>query len=341
MSATIAAELAIDISTDASKAVSGFDGVENAAQGMESAVKSAGDTSEATARQVRLSADAADDLGGKAGKATGALGALSSGFELVGAEKYAGALQGASMATDFFSGVGDSLNLVMESTIVKTVRAKAASVGHAVATRAITVATRAQAVAQRVLNVAMRANPIGLVITAVLALVALFVLLYKKNEAFRTIVQTVARVASAYIRTIITVVSSLVTWVKTHAPAAFEVMKDKAVAIGKVVLAPFKAVRDMIESIVGWIKKIKLPDLGKLGKLVPGFGRMAFVDGPSWTGPDLPPGTPGDNPFGGGGGTTVHETHNYYISGAVDPNGTAQQIDQLHTRRSRRLGKRP
>ncbi|MDQ0793555.1 phage tail tape measure protein [Streptomyces sp. B1I3] len=55
----------------------------------------------------------------------------------------------------------------------------------------MTAATKAWAVAQRLLNAAMRMNPIGLVITALLALGAIFTILYKKNETFRNLVNTV------------------------------------------------------------------------------------------------------------------------------------------------------
>ncbi len=58
----------------------------------------------------------------------------------------------------------------------------------AAAQQAATIATNAQAVAQRLLNLAMNANPIGLVISAVSALAAIFVTAYQKSETFRRIV---------------------------------------------------------------------------------------------------------------------------------------------------------
>ncbi len=54
--------------------------------------------------------------------------------------------------------------------------------------KAVTIATKAWAVAQRVLNAVMRMNPIGLVVTALIALGAGLVLAYKKSETFRRIV---------------------------------------------------------------------------------------------------------------------------------------------------------
>jgi hypothetical protein len=53
---------------------------------------------------------------------------------------------------------------------------------------ASSVATKAAAAAQWLLNIALNANPIGLIIIAIVALVAAFVLLWKNSETFRTIV---------------------------------------------------------------------------------------------------------------------------------------------------------
>lgn len=49
-------------------------------------------------------------------------------------------------------------------------------------------ATVAWAIAQRILNGVMRANPIGLAITAIMALVGVFIAAYRKSETFRRIV---------------------------------------------------------------------------------------------------------------------------------------------------------
>lgn len=64
------------------------------------------------------------------------------------------------------------------------VRQKVAMVAGSVATGAMTAA-------QWLLNAAMTANPIGIVIVAIVALVAAVVIAYKKSETFRRIVQAV------------------------------------------------------------------------------------------------------------------------------------------------------
>lgn len=61
-------------------------------------------------------------------------------------------------------------------------------VAHKVATIASSVATKAAAAAQWLLNAAMSANPLGLIIIAVLAIAAGLYLLWTKSETFRAIV---------------------------------------------------------------------------------------------------------------------------------------------------------
>lgn len=94
------------------------------------------------------------------------------------------------------------------------VKNRAATIASTVAQRASAAATKAWAIAQRLLNVAMRANPIGLVITAIAALVAGFVIAYKKSATFRKIVDgalsAVGRAGKWLGRTIKPVLSAIV-----------------------------------------------------------------------------------------------------------------------------------
>lgn len=68
---------------------------------------------------------------------------------------------------------------------IKEAALTTATVAQTVATNAQALASKAAAAAQWLLNAAMSANPIGLIIAAIAALVAAFVLLWKKSEAFR------------------------------------------------------------------------------------------------------------------------------------------------------------
>jgi hypothetical protein len=300
MARRTAAELAIAVTSSAADAIGDFDAVGDAATRMSSHVAAAGDDMERTSRQIGITADSADELGGKAGKATGALGALSSGFELVGAEKYAGALQGAGLATDFLSGVGDSLNLVMESTIVKTARARIAAVGHGIATGAQAVATSVMTGAQWALNAALNANPVALIVLGIIALTAAVIIAYKKSETFRRIVDAAFRAVQAaasfafgwvknnwpLLLAIITgpiglaVLAVVKNWDKIQAAASAtkkwitdrmreipDAIAGFAQQVEDIITAPFDAAIDLIDSIVDKIKKIHLPDLNPLNRV--------------------------------------------------------------------------
>ena len=137
---------------------------------------------------LRTVGDRAENLDDKSSKATDSLGALSSGFELVGLDKYAGGLQSVALATDFMSGVGTGLNLVMNLSAVQFVRAKVAALAYAVQQKAVAVATKAWTAGQWLLNAAMTANPLGLVVLAIVALIAVIVLAWKRSATFRAIV---------------------------------------------------------------------------------------------------------------------------------------------------------
>lgn len=143
------------------------------------------DAAEKSARGLGSVSDAAENLDDKGSKATDSLGALSSGFELVGLDQYAAGLQGAALATDFMSGLGTGLNLIMELQSVQFVKAKVATIAHSVAQKASAVASSVWTGAQWLLNAALTANPIGLVIVAIAALIAIVVLIATKTTWFQ------------------------------------------------------------------------------------------------------------------------------------------------------------
>lgn len=358
--------LVIDVVTQADQAASGFDSVGEGSQRMAAQVE---DASGRASRSMAITGESTDQLASKSSQATGALGALSAGFELVGLEKYAGALQGASMATDFMSGVGDSLNLVLESQAVKTAIARVNTIRHAIASRAIAAATRTWAAVQWVLNAALNANPIGLVVAAVALLIAGVVLAYKKSETFRSIIQAVGKAGKAAIGWIVDKVSDLVGWVKNNAPAAFGVLKSKAVAVWTAVTAPARTLVGVVKDVVSWVKdkltsafdsaKNKMQSIGSalsrpfttvlnavkdiidwIGKIhvprIPGFGRVAPTAGRVIEVGDTSSGS--GTAAGSGGRPVVQFVSN--VSGAIDPMGTASTIDAVQRRQARRLGLR-
>lgn len=79
--------------------------------------------------------------------------------------------------------------------VASAARAAVAWIAPRAAMIAATVATQAMTAAQWLLNAALNANPIGLVVVAVTALVAGLVLAYKRSETFRNAVNAMGRVA--------------------------------------------------------------------------------------------------------------------------------------------------
>lgn len=103
-------------------------------------------------------------------------------------------------------------------------------------------------------NAAMSANPIGLVIIAVVALVAAIVIAYKKSETFRKIVQAVARGAARAFGWVVDKVKDLIGWVKAKAPAAFRALGSAAVKVFKIITTPTRLLIKLLGVVVGWIK---------------------------------------------------------------------------------------
>lgn len=80
---------------------------------------------------------------------------------------------------------------VMGITTISTETSTAALIANKAGMIAASAATKIAAAAQWLFNAAMSANPIGIVIIAIVALVAAIVIAYKKSETFRDIVQAV------------------------------------------------------------------------------------------------------------------------------------------------------
>lgn len=173
--------------------------------------------------------------------------------------------------------------------------------------------------AQLALNIAMSANPIGVVIALVIALVAGIVLAYKKSKTFRNIVDgamraagravkgvvgwvrdlvtwvrtnapraasvlktafiTYLRLATAPIRTAVGVVRSLYGWIRTNLPAAVSWAKTKAVNAFSAMTSPLRTVLGYVKDIVDWIRRIKIPSLGGLGRAVGGVFGFSSAGG--------------------------------------------------------------
>lgn len=131
----------------------------------EAALSGVGDKADAVGSASSQAAGGIGDLGGALALMPGPLGAVGAGMEAA-----APAIMGVT-------GAADLLNL--------------ATTKFPALAKAQTIATNVLAGAQRALNAVMAGNPIALVVLAIVALIAIFAVLYKKNEGFRDLVNKV------------------------------------------------------------------------------------------------------------------------------------------------------
>ncbi|MEV6297857.1 hypothetical protein AB0M02_00455 [Actinoplanes sp. NPDC051861] len=173
---------------------------------------------------------------------------------------------------------------------------------------AIAIATKAWTAAQWLLNLAMTANPIGLVIAAVVALIAIFAVLWIKSEGFRTfwinLWETIKNAASAAWSWITTKTSQFWSWisavpgrigsafsngwstVKTKAGQAFDWVKNKALTwYNWVTGLPSKISSKMSGAFTGLWTGFK----AAANKLIGGWNRLSFgIPGFSFAGMSVP-----------------------------------------------------
>lgn len=108
--------------------------------------------------------------------------------------------------------------------------------------------------AQWLFNVAMSANPIGLVILGIVALIALFVLLYTKVGWFRTGVDAV------------------VGFIKAHWPLLLAILTGPFGLAVLFVIRHFAKIRGVVSGVVGWVRTAFGNIVGFIGSLP---GRVA------------------------------------------------------------------
>jgi hypothetical protein len=142
---------------------------------------------------------------------------------------------------------------------------EAAQIALTFATEGGEVATKSMAVAQGILNAVMEANPIMLVVTALLALAAVFVVAWNHSQTFRNAVIDVAKAGVQAFGWLIGVIGDLV------------------VAWMKVITGPMKLMLEGLSHlpIVGGAAKAALKDIGTATKDVGNFfdGTKKKIDG--------------------------------------------------------------
>ena len=186
----------------------------------ENDIKGLGDTaSREMGRVDNAVGDAADGVASGSSQAAGAIGDIGGALAATGfiSEGMASSMDTAAAAIMGVTGVADIANLVTE-------KLRLATIGATIAEKSRAAAAKVGAAAQWALNAAMSANPIALVVIAIVALVAAFVIAYKKSETFRNIVNK----AFAGVKAAAAAVARFFT---TSVPRAFERVKGAASAV--------------------------------------------------------------------------------------------------------------
>lgn len=208
--------------------------------------------------------------------------------------------------------------------------------------------------AQFLLNAVLAANPIGLVVIAVVALVAIIILAYRHSETFRKIVdaafravQAAAKFAWDWLKNNWPLLLAIITgpiglavlaitkhWdaIKEGAQRILGWFRSAWDAIRGILVAPFEAawgiikgvidkITDAVGKVTGLINKIptpKVPDLNPFSVAPPATTAGASA---TFRGVSRAPATGrGTAP---GGGTTIN------VNGALDPEAVARQIRRI------------
>jgi hypothetical protein len=105
------------------------------------------------------------------------------------------------------------LTVATSATTRAAVAQRAANLALTAASIVYRGATLAAAAAQRILNLAMRANPIGLVVTLLIALGAALVTAYNKSETFRRVIDRAFAAARGAIDAVGVAISRVIGWI--------------------------------------------------------------------------------------------------------------------------------
>lgn len=173
----------------------------------------------------------------------------------------------------------------MNAFSLATARATVASAAQRVATIATTAVTGAWTAAQWLLNAALTANPIGLVVVAIAALIAVVVLAYKRSDTFRTVVQAAMRGAVTAFNWVLGAARGLWAWIRGNWPLLLAVLTGPIGLAVRWILTRWSSLREgfasRTASLMAFVRGIPgriRSALGNLGNLLRNAGSRV-IDG--------------------------------------------------------------
>lgn len=159
-------------------------------------------------------------------------------------------------------GVAAATNLITGANV----RARVATLAATAATIAGSVAAKAAAVAQGALNLVLAANPIGLIVVALVALVAGLIYAYKHSETFRNIVDGAFNAVKGVV---IPVVNAIIDIVRVVAGVIADVAGKIVGAVGKIG-GVFRALVGVATTAFNAVKGVVTGALGAVGSAISG-----------------------------------------------------------------------
>lgn len=127
------------------------------------------------------------------------------------------------------------------------------TIQHTVVSKAAAAAARVWAAGQWVLNAAMAANPFTLVVIAVVALVAAFVIAWRKSETFRAVIIGVFNAVKG-------VVLSVLSWMRGFIVSVWGfivgAVRAYVTAWRTVIVTAFNVVRAIVGAVIGFVRGV-------------------------------------------------------------------------------------
>lgn len=180
----------------------------------------------------------------------------------------------ADLAQGFRKTVLPALQAMTLSNIknaASTAASTAAAYANRAASIAASVASKAWAAGQWLLNAALTANPIGIVIVAIVALVVAIVVAYRRSETFRNIVQAAMRGAVIAFNWVLDKVRQLVGWIRGNWPLLLAIITGPIGLAVRFVLQKWDEIRSGVvsktQALIGFLRGIPGRILGALGDL--------------------------------------------------------------------------